>query len=283
MKTWVILVLLYGVLKGAREPMKKAILRDSGLLSSLFVYTLIGFLMSVPFARGVFSVNAFAFFLVTVKSFVIFFAWMLSFVAIKKVPVSVYGLFDMSRVIFSTLLGICFLGESMTVKGFASLVLIVFGLYLTNSTKGEKGEKYEMKYVWITLLSCLLNAVSGVMDKYIMSTGLISASALQFWFMFILTAFYFVYILIKKEKIQFRKTFSNPWIYLLSFSLIFGDRLLFTANADPESRVTYMTLIKQSSVVVTILSGKLVYHEKNIARKLFCAGIIILGIAIAII
>lgn len=283
MKLWIIFILLYGILKGAREPIKKGVLRDVGVLTALFVYTFVGFLMSAPTAEGVFSVTPFAFLLVVIKSFVIFVAWILAFLAIKKVPVSVYGLCDMSRVIFSTLLGVFFLGESLTGKGILSLILVVLGLYFANAKKGAENENYQMKYIWIIFAECFLNAVSGTMDKYIMSTGEITSSALQFWFMLLLSAFYLGYILIKREKLELKKAFTNPWLYVLSFSLILGDRMLFIANADPESRVTIMTLVKQSSAVVTIILGKLIYKEKNIVRKLICAGVILLGIALAVI
>ena len=283
MKLWIIFILLYGILKGAREPIKKGVLRDVGVLTALFVYTFVGFLMSAPTAVGAFSVTPFAFLLVVIKSFVIFVAWILAFVAIKKVPVSVYGLCDMSRVIFSTLLGVFFLGESLTVKGIISLILVVLGLYFANTKRNAENENYKMKYIWIILAECFLNAVSGTMDKYIMSTGEITSSALQFWFMLLLSVFYLGYILIKREKLELKKAFTNPWLYVLSFSLILGDRMLFIANADPESQVTIMTLVKQSSAVVTIILGKLIYKEKNIIRKLICAGVILLGIALAVI
>ena len=283
MKPWIIFILLYGILKGAREPIKKGVLRDVGVLTALFVYTFVGFLMSAPTAEGVFSVTPFAFGLVVIKSLVIFVAWIMAFAAIKKVPVSVYGICDMSRVIFSTLLGVFFLGESLTAKGIVSLILVVAGLYFANTKKSAENENYKMKYVWIIIAECFLNAISGTMDKYIMSTGEITSSALQFWFMLLLSLFYLAYILIKREKLELKKAFTNPWLYVLSFSLILGDRLLFIANANPESQVTIMTLIKQSSAVVTVILGRLIYKEKNILRKLICAGVILLGIAIAII
>lgn len=283
MRPWIIFILLYGILKGAREPIKKGVLRDVGVLTALFVYTFVGFLMSAPTAQGVFSVTPFAFGLVVIKSLVIFVAWILAFLAIKKVPVSVYGICDMSRVIFSTLLGVFFLNESLTPKGIVSLILVVIGLYFANTKKSAENENYQMKYIWIILAECFLNAVSGTMDKYIMSTGEITSSALQFWFMLLLSVFYLAYILIKREKLEFKKAFTNPWLYVLSFSLILGDRLLFIANADPESQVTVMTLIKQSSAIVTVILGRLIYKEKNILRKLICAGIILAGITLAVI
>ena len=283
MKIWIIFILLYGIFKGTREPVKKAVLRDMTTMSALVGYTVIGFLMSVPTAKGVFDVTPKIFIWVILKSFAVFVAWILGFKGLKRVPVSLYGLFDMSRVIFSTFLGVVFLYERLTVKGFFSIILVIVGLCFAEQRKTELKEDYNRKYIWYILLGCFFNAVSGTLDKYIMSTGEITSSALQFWFMLMLSLFYLAYAVIKKEKLEIKKAFTNPFVYLLSFSLVFGDRLLFIANQDPESKVTIMTVLKQCSAIVTIVLGKILYKEKNIARKLICALIIIMGIVLSII
>lgn len=283
METWILLVVLYGLLKGAREPIKKNLLKKVNVLTSLFVYTFIGFFMAVPTATGVFAVPPHIFAWILVKSGSIFFAWILSFTVLKKLPVSTYGVTDMSRVIFSTLMGVIFLHESLTIKGVFSLLLVVTGLYIANRKTAANHEGYHMRQIWLLFLACFLNGVSGTLDKYIMSSGTITSSALQFWFMLILSLLYLAYILFKKEKLELKKALTNPWIYALSFSLVLGDRLLFIANSDPASQVTVMTLIKQCSAVVTIVLGKVLYHEKNITKKLVCAAIILVGIALAVI
>ena len=188
----------------------------------------------------------------------------------------------MSRVIFSTLMGVIFLHETLTIKGIFSLLLIVSGLYIANRKTNANKEGYRIRQIWLLFLACFLNGVSGTLDKYIMSSGTITSSALQFWFMLILSLMYLAYILIKKEKLELKKALTNPWIYALSFSLVLGDRLLFIANSDPASKVTIMTLIKQCSAIVTIVLGKIIYHEKHITKKLLCALIILIGIALAI-
>lgn len=277
-----IFIILYGIFKGAREPIKKKILEKNDLLSTLFSYTFIGFLMTIPMARDVFSIDIKTFLLIAVKSLVIFFAWIATFAAVKKLSVSFYSVMDLSRVIFSTLMGVVFLNESLTLKGIISLILVVTGLYLVNLQKNSDEKTADSRYVWLVLFSCLLNAVSGTMDKYLMSLKTISSIQLQFWFMLMLSVMYYLYIRLKGGKPDIRGCAKNPYIYILSFLLIAGDRLLFIANSYEESQVTVMTLIKQSSAIVAIISGKIVYGEK-IAKKLLCAGIIIFGIVLAVI
>ena len=282
LKLWVVFIILYGIFKGLREPIKKKALEKSGVLETLFMYTFIGFLMSVFSARDIFSLSFDCYLIIFVKSLVIFVAWIATFKSVKALPVSLYGVIDMSRVLFSTLFGVLLLGENITVKGSISLVLVMLGLYLVNLKGNSSNEDYNVKYIWVTIFSCALNAVSGTIDKFIMSEYTISSPQLQFWFMFMLSMMYFLYIVLKREKVDVKGCLTNPGIYAISFLLVLGDRLLFVANADPESKVTIMTLLKQSSAIVTIIAGKVIYKEKNILFKMFCAGIIIFGIVLSV-
>ena len=88
--------------------------------------------MSVPAASGILEIPPHLFAWILVKSGSIFFPWILSFTVLKKLPISTYGVTDMSRVIFSTLMGVFFLHETLTVKGVISLILVVGGLYIAN-------------------------------------------------------------------------------------------------------------------------------------------------------
>jgi len=282
LELWILFTALFGIFKGIREPVKKKALEKSDLISTLFTYTLIGFIIAAPTARDAFEIEPYMLIYIGIKSLVIFGAWIAAFSSIKKLPVSLYGVIDLSRVIFSTLLGVLFLHESLTVRGVVSLVVVVAGLYLVKRTEHKgSGNTYDYRYILLTLLSCLLNAVSGTLDKYTTSTLGITSSQLQFWFMLMLTVMYFIYMM-AKGKPDIKGCIKNPYIYVLAVLLVLGDRLLFIANSSEQSKVTVMILIKQCSVIVTIICGKLVYKEK-IASKLVCAGIIIAGIAIAIV
>ena len=282
MELWIIFVAIYGILKGLREPIKKKALERDSLLGVLFVYTFIGFLMVIPTAKDVFNLSFEVFCLVFIKSFSVFLAWILAFLSVKKMPVSLYGVLDLSRVIFSTLLGVFFLKETISLNGFIGLAIVLIGIYLVNRKKDAEGGEFNRKYIFYTLVSCALNAISGTLDKYIMGMKVISTDNLQFWFMLLMSLMYLAYILIKREKINFKSCIKNPYIYLLSIMLIVADKLLFIANADPNSKVTMMTLIKQSSVFVTIASGKLIYKEKHILYKSACALLIFVGIVLAL-
>lgn len=281
MKLWIIFVLLFGIFKGIREPIKKEALKRTDVLSVLFMYTFIGFLISAPTAGNVFDIEAAAVLMAGLKAALLFVAWMASLMSISRLPVSLYGIVDLSRMIFSTTMGVLLFGEALTLKGIVSLALICVGLYMSSNKKSIESEGCAVKDVLLALTSSLFSASSGVLDKYVMTNYTITSGQLQFWFMFILSVMYLAYILLRGKKLDVKGSLKNPWIYAMSILLVLGDRLLFTANADPDSKVTVMTLIKQCSVLVTIGAGKILYGEKNILRKVISAVIIVCGILLA--
>ena len=305
---WMLLVLLYGVLKGAREIVKKKALTKSSVLEVLFFYTLLGFIFVIPQAPSAMGLEPKYYFWIALKSFVIFLAWICSFKAIKKMPISLYGVLDLSRVLFATLLGVMVLQETLNTNQVIGLVFVSAGLLLlkfrppflqnkenqgmeaavvadhtgsqkTVSEKKENGNEVSVILVLFAFASCMLNAVSGLMDKLLMKN--INSAQLQFWYMLFLVLYYLIYILISHTRIR-KEVWKNGWIWLLAILFVIADKALFVANGMPDSRITIMTLLKQSGCVVTILAGKFIFKEKNVGYKLFCAAVIVIGIVVGV-
>ena len=276
---WIIFVLIYALLKGSREAMKKIALKKSSTTEILFFYTLIGFIFTLPFSHNVFDVKPLFIFCSFLKAVAVCTAWICGLVAIKRMTVSLYGIMDLSRMVFSTAFGVFLLHEDFTWQKALVIVFVLTGLMLANLKKDSATKGMTLPILIAALGNCLFNAISGTMDKVLMQY--MESSQLQFWFMLFSVVIYGVIILIRKEKISIKSIKTNYWIPIMSLSLILGDRLLFEANANPASQVTIMTIIKQSSVIVTVMTGWLVFKEKNILYKMMCAGIVLAGIFIA--
>lgn len=284
---WMWLVLLYGVFKGFREIVKKKALEKNSTIEVLFMYTFLAFLMVVPDAKHAFGMELKYYFYIALKSFVIFLAWMFSFKAIKKMPISLYGVLDLSRVLFATLLGVAVLQEVLGTFQIIGLALVSLGLLLLKYKPGaltgkrtEGEETVDIKLVVMAFASCLLNAVSGLLDKLLMKD--INSSQLQFWYMLFLVLMYLIFILATRTPVRMGSVLKNYWIWILSILFVIADRALFVANGMADSRVTVMTLIKQSGCIVTILAGRFLFHEKNTGHKLVCAAIMIAGIVMGV-
>ena len=294
---WMLLVLLYGLLKGCREITKKLAMQTSSVMEVLVVYTFISFLLVTPQAKFAGGMEVKFYFLIALKSFFIFLAWIFSFHSLKRLPVSLYGVLDLSRVLFATFLGIVFLHESLRINQIFGLAFVCAGLlllrfkpkflcrlfrvqetpaYLTTNLPKDNTRTF---FVILALASCMLNSLSGFLDKILMKD--ITSSQLQFWYMLFLISYYILYILITREKIHL-SVLKNKYIWIMALMFVIADKALFIANGMEGSRVTIMTLIKQSGCLITIIGGKLIFKESNTAYKLFCAFIVILGILLGV-
>lgn len=265
------------------------------VMEVLVAYTVLSLIMVVPQAKDAGGLELKYYFLIAFKSFCMFIAWICSFNSLKKLPVSLFGILSLSRVLFATLLGVLVLHETMGALQITGLVLVCSGLLMLkfkpNANKTDRvvplvAEEINPSvkenitiYVIIAFISCLMNSISGFMDKILMKD--ITSSQLQFWYMLFIVFYYAVYILIKKEKISL-SVIKNPWVWILAVLFVTGDKALFIANADPDSKISVMTLIKQSACIVTILGGKFIFKEKGIAWKLLCASVIISGIVLGV-
>ena len=207
-----ILVLFYGVVKGAREAIKKKALKKNSVIEVLVVYTLLSFIFCLPQAGNAGGLAAAQYALIAFKSFCIFIAWICSFKAIDHLPISMYGVLDLSRVLFATLLGVVVLHETMNGMHILGLAIVLLGLILLKFKPGfiKRAEMKEMLesgtamekvrsavsndssktwiYVLLAFVSCILNAVSGTLDKILMKD--MNSSQLQFWYMLFLVIYY---------------------------------------------------------------------------------------------
>ena len=279
-KLWIFFVVIYSLLKGSREGMKKAALKKSSSNEIMFFYTLIGLVLTFPSSKTAFDLEPIYIFYSFLKAAVVCTAWIFAFAALKNMSVSLYGIMDLSRMIFSTILGVFVLGESFTVPKAIGVALVIAGLMLANLKKSVASKGMTLPVLTAALLNCFFNAVSATMDKVLMQH--MEASQLQFWFMLFMTLIYGAVLLIRKERVSAKHLKSNYWIPLMSLSLIVGDRLLFEANSNPASEVTLMTVIKQSSVIVTVLTGWLVFKEEHILYKMMCTLFVLFGIFVAV-
>lgn len=284
---WIGLTSFYGVAAGVRNLLKKEALKKSPLLEVLFLYTLSSFIFIspvslIPDPGAMLLDNGIYYFYLLLKSFVIFIAWILAFKAMSKLPISLFGVLETSRVIFATILGVFLVNETMSKNRYTGLFLVMAGLILVN-IRGENKESRKASFAPIVcvITASILNSISGTMDKLLLRTGELNSAQLQFWFMLFTSLLYFIYVLITKTKIHLSTIIKNPCIIIMGILLLLGDRALFMANESKDSLVTVMILLQQLSLVVTIILGKIFFREKHIIYRLFCAALVISGIVIS--
>lgn len=282
MQNWILFTLIYAIFNGFFQSAKKKAVEKNSIFEVLAVFTTIAFILSALTSKDVFNIGFIPLLTVFIKSIIIVVAWLLSLHAIQKMPISLYSVINLSRIIFSIILSVIFLGEKLTTFLILGAVIIILGLFLVNKVSNTKSEKEtNYKIILILLAACFLNSISAIIDKQVLKY--ITPIQLQFWFLFFLAISYWIILLFKNKKLDFKNLKKNYWIVITAICLIVSDRFLFRANEIPESKVSIMTLIKQVSAIEGIILGKILFKEKNIIKKLLCSLLIIVGIILTVI
>lgn len=282
MEIWVIFTIIYAILIGIFECSKKKAVEKNSIYEVLAVFSTIAFIMVAITCRDVFSISILFILAIFIKSLAIVISWILALHAIRKMSISLYGVVNLAKIVFSILMSWILLGETITITTIIGIIIVIVGLFLVNkATDSEENKETNLKTIIILLTSCFLTAIAGIIDKKILSY--ITGSQMQFWFVFFLMTLYWIVFLIKRKKINFKKIKKNYWLIVMASCLIIADKFLFAANRIPESSVSVMTIIKQLSAVEIIILGKFFFKEKNILKKLLCSIVIIFGIILTLI
>lgn len=281
MDNWILLTILYAFFVSLDEVFKKKATKKNSVYEVLACFTTIALVLSFFITEDKFDIDYSFLPAIFLKSSIVVVAWLLSLKALEGLQLSVYSIIKTSRIVFSIILSILFLNEKLNPFSALGIIITITGLVIVGRTSTkEQNKKKSYKLIILFLISCLCSSISAIIDKKILFH--ISSGQLQFWFLLFLTLFYWAIIFIKKPKINYKNLRKNYWIVLVAIGLVVGDRFLFMANKDPSSQVIVMTILKQLSVIISILLGKLVFKEKNITKKLLYTLLILIGVIMTI-
>lgn len=282
MNNWIILTILYAFFVSLDEVLKKKATKINSVYEVLACFTPIALILTFIITKDIFDINYHFLPIILLKSTVVVIAWVLGLKALDGLQLGTYGIIKTSRIIFSIFLSCIFLNEKMNLITLFGILIIIIGLILVSTTaNNDSNKKNSIKLTLLFLISCFCSSISAIMDKKILLH--ISSGQLQFWFLLFLTFYYWIILLIKREKINYKILKNNPWIIPIALCLVIADRLLFMANKISSSQVIIMTIIKQLSIIISIILGKIIFKEKNIIKKLLYASLILFGIVITIV
>jgi len=278
MNNWILLMVIDAFVISFSEVFKKKALAKNSIYEIPAFFTLIAFFINLFFSKDAINIDYIYLPIILIKSIIIVVAWLITIKAIKELQLSLYGILKISRIVFTVLLSCLFLGERFTLITFVGLLIVIVGLVLVNIIDKEVQKKNNNKIIVLFLISCIGSAISAIIDKKILVH--ITTSQLQFWFYLFLTILFFIALIIREKKINISSIKNNYWIPLIAICMAMSDRLLFMANSIQSSKVIVMIVLKQLSVVISIILGKLIFKENNILKKILYSILIIIGVVI---
>ncbi len=296
---WVVYAIVSATLLGLYDVFKKQSLRDNAVIPVLFLNTVICSILFLPSIIGSsagiigegsqFYVPAGGWNehkLVIIKSFIVLSSWVCGYMAIKRLPLTIVGPINATRPVL-TLIGAMFIfGERLNLLQWAGVLTAILSFYLLSRSGKKEGIDFKSN-VWVLLLilGALLGAISGLYDKYLMSSSGARLDRLfvQGWYNIYQAIIMCIITLIAYHKniaaffghdaVQSGTSDSDrfhwKWsIPMISIALTIADLAYLYALSIPGAMISIVSMIRRSSVLVSFGFGALLFHEKNIKGKI---------------
>lgn len=199
--------------------------------------------------------------------------------ALQKGDLSILGPINSYKSVIGIIGGIFLLGEFPNLWGILGIALIIYGSYYVLDTTSERFstalfKKSEIQY---RLYAMILTAVEAVFVKKVIlasTTGIAFISWCCFGaiFSFLMLFLFKVDVGVASRKINFGD--FQKFLFLI---LCMGTMQLTTNYTFEHMDVGYALSLFQLSTIVSVWLGYGIFRERNIAKKLLGAAIMILG------
>lgn len=290
---WVFFAVISALFLGIYDIFKKKSVVHNAVLPVLFLSSLTSALIFLPlllasrFSPGfsghflyVPEISWYHHGLIFIKSIVVASSWVLSYYAMKHLPVTIVSPIRSTGPVWTLLGAVIIFAEQLNLFQWTGISVSLFFFYLFTTAGKSEGIDKSNKWLYFIVLGTLIGSASGLYDKFLIRH--INNIAVQTWFAIymipiLVPLVYFIWYKRQNRTTGFEFRSSIP---LIGISLTIADFCYFYALTDPDSLIAIISSLRRSSVVVTFLLGAVIFREKNITRKLLLLAGMLAGILV---
>ena len=227
--------------------------------------------------------------LLLVKSCIVGASWTATYMALRTLPITCAAPIRATGPLWTLLGAIVLFSEVPTPLQAAGMAMVVAGCVLSSRSAVHEGIDFRRnKAVWLAFLGTVLGSCSALYDKHLLKDLAIPTGTVLWWFMGGMCAIYAAATLGRRFVGRASDgsgpgshPFSFRWtIPLVGVLLALSDACYFNAVGSPGARISVLSMIRRSSVVLTFFLGGAVFRETNLRRKAFALAAILAGVAL---
>ncbi len=288
---WIIPTLLAALLSGISVIFIKKLLLHEHSLDFSVVLGLLLVIMSLPFIPFISrDVTLWQYGLIFLEALCASFGFWYVTKSIKRMEVSEVTAFLALGPLFTFILALIFLKETLTPWQIGGITLIAFGgyvLHVDHKTKSplEPIKKFlHFKYFKYIMGFSLLYALDSIINRYLVNTAgnqALDSATFFFWFHIFVAAIMLVfYFFFKQRNTQgiIHTLTKNSHFLLIIVILTFGYRLAeIIAISLPQGNIAMVIGIKRLGLLVpAIIAGEL-FHEHHLFKRITAFAIMVIG------
>jgi bacterial/archaeal transporter family protein len=293
--SWLLLAACSALLLGFYDVGKKAALDGNAVLPVLFLCSLSGLAFFLPVAclswaqplwttrHGVYiaPMGALGHLFVLAKAGIVTLSWVLTFFAIKHLPISLASPIRASAPLFTVLGAITLFAEIPSRAQLVGIVLILCSYLLFSLIGRNEGIRFEKnRWVWMLFAGTFVGSISGLYDKHLMQGVHLAPMSVQFWFTLYNAAIQGSIVLLVWYPNRTQTTPLQPRvsILLVGFLLLLADNVYFRALAIDGALVSVVSTIRRSNVVISFAVGSIMFREQQRWKKAVALVGVLIGV-----
>ena len=218
--------------------------------------------------------------LVILKAFIVLSSWICGYFGLKHLPLTIVGPINATRPVFVLVGAMLIFGERLNVYQWVGVILAIVSVFLmSRASKKENIDFKSNRWVWCLGLATLMGVISGLYDKFIMTS--LSPMFVQSWFNFYqLLIMAVICGLIWYPKRHQSTPFQWRWtILLISIFICIADFAYYTSLNDPDSMISVVSLVRRGSVIISFACAVIFFKERNLKAKIIDLLLLLTGMA----
>jgi transporter family protein len=289
------LAVLSAVFLGLYDVAKKAAVQDNAVLPVLLGCSASGLALMLPLlaatcfgpgfahAHGIFiePMSAVGHLLIVAKAALVTLSWVLTYFALKHLPISLASPVRASAPLFTLLGAVILFGERPTSRQMLGIAVILAAYWAFSLIGRSEGIRFSRNaWVWSLFLGTLVGAASGLYDKHLLQSAKLPALAVQFWFTLYNTVIQGAIVaLLWWPRRAMNTPFRFRWsIVAVGALLLIADALYFRSLAVPGALVSVVSTLRRTNVVLSFAVGAILFGERKRAPKAIALGAVLAGI-----
>jgi drug/metabolite transporter (DMT)-like permease len=298
---WMLQACLSALLLGGYDISKKVSVAGNAVLPTLFTTTLAGSLCLAPVfvLSALFPEQALrwgihlppqplaAHLLILLKSSIVGCSWVLSYFALKHLPLTLATPLRATGPLFTVLGAVLLFDERPSPFQWGGISLILAAYFLLSLSartrpRDESGSAAPWPWILMMIAAALTGAASAGFDKYLLQDrGLPPLFVLGLFLPYLALLLGMVLLLAwfpnRARLTRFR---FRPSMGLVGALLVASDFAYFSALAQPEAKLSLISAIRRTNVIVSFAGGALLFRESKSLRRLLPFAAILSGLTL---
>jgi len=283
---WLYFALLSATIFGFQSLISKKILQKEHSVEYLSLLYTFGFIVQLPFLNSISRVGVRELFSILIRTIFMAISMIYYIKSLKHMKISAIAPLANVVPLFSLLLGILFLDESLAFVQIAGVFTIIIGSYILTTQGHIKNwhkplnDLIRSKYFHYGLLYAFFRALTFLISKMIINSGLDSNTIMFYHYLFSASIFmmvtFFVYNGI--EDIKEGLKLGGGTIFIIAVLGLLGSFCTLLAMEDPTSKISLIVPITQLSSLISVFVGSIIFHEDHKASSIISTVLMIFGV-----